>query len=76
MRCPIEFVNDLIDRDYEFYRNYLARRLLFNDTFKYRKSFEPVPDDKALAIFNKPDYEDIGERVAVTTNFGFKLGKH
>ena len=74
MRGPIEFVNDLIDRDYEYYRNYIARRLLFNDTLRYRKNFEPLPTDNALAIYDKADYEEIGQRVSQTTELGFKIG--
>ena len=65
MRSPVEFVGDLYDYNYQYYRWFLHRRVLFSDA--------KVEDFKKFAsydIFREDDRENVGLLVTETTMLG------
>lgn len=69
MRTPMEFVGDLYDYQYQYYRWFLHRRVVFSelssDDFKKFASYK---------IFKEDDRENVGSLVTQTTLIGSTAG--
>jgi hypothetical protein len=68
MRNPLEVIADLYDYQYDYYRWYIARRVMFNDVgLKALNGFR-------FDIFSNNDSENTGKLIAHTTMGGFFAG--
>ena len=71
MRNPFEVLADLYDYQYQYYRMYLSRRLLFSEITP--DSF--IKSTLSYNIFSNKDYENINKLVPKSTLLGLSLGK-
>jgi hypothetical protein len=69
MRGPFELLGDLYDYQYNYYRWFVHRRLVFSDI-----SATKVLNDLRFNIFRNKDYENINRVVGQTTLCGFTGG--
>lgn len=65
MRSPAEFIGDLYDYQYQYYRWFLHRRVLFSDT-----KIEDFKNFASYDIFREDDRENVGQLVTETTMLG------
>jgi hypothetical protein len=70
MRNPIEFVMDLYDHEFQYYRWFIHRRLLFSEI----KS-EDMKQYINYNIFSNKDHENVGQLLSQTTLMGLSAGK-
>lgn len=69
MRNPFEFLADLYDYNYQYYRWFAHRRLIFSDI-----TIESLKKDLKYNIFENNDSENVGKLVKQTTLIGFTVG--
>ena len=71
MRNPIEFVMDLYDHEFQYYRWFIHRRLLFSEI-----KFSDLKQYISYNIFAHNDYENVGNLLTQTTLTGLSAGKN
>ncbi|CAF0794468.1 unnamed protein product [Brachionus calyciflorus] len=69
MRNPFELIADLYDYQYQYYRWFVHRRILFSEM-----TLDSLKQDFRFNIFENKDYENIGSLVKQTTLIGFGTG--
>ena len=69
MRSPFEFIGDLYDYHYNYYRWYIHRRLIFSDY-----SWEQLKKDTTFNVFRNNDAENVGALITKTTLLGLSAG--
>lgn len=69
MRGPFEFLGDLFDYQYNYYRNYAHRRLIFSDY-----TWEQFYEDTHFNVFRNNDAENVGKLIRQTTLVGLGAG--
>lgn len=69
MRNPFEFIADLYDYNYQYYRWFGHRRMIFSEL-----SAESLKAEFKFNIFENNDSENIGKLVKQTTILGFSAG--
>ncbi len=70
MKSPIEFLADLYDYQYEYYRWFIHRRHIFGES-----TLESFKETYGMNIFENNDSENVGKLVTNTTLFGAAVGK-
>ena len=70
MRGPVEFVMDLYDHEFQYYRWFIHRRLLFSEI-----KAEDVKQYISYNIFSNKDYENVGQLLSQSTLTGLSAGK-
>ena len=69
MRGPFEFIGDLYDYHFNYYRWFIHRRLIFSDL-----SWEQLYKDTRFNIFRNNDADNVGPLIQKTTLLGFFTG--
>ena len=69
MRGPLEIMGDAYDYQYQYFRYYVFRRLIFSET-----TTEDVKKTLKFNIFRNNDSENVGELVSKTTFLGLSAG--
>lgn len=69
MRNPFEFLADLYDYNYQYYRWFAHRRLVFSDITP-----ESLKKEFKFNIFENNDSENVGKLVKQTTLIGLSVG--
>jgi hypothetical protein len=69
MKSPIEFLGDLYDYQYEYYRWFIHRRNIFGES-----TLENFKETYGMNIFENNDSENVGKLVTNTTLFGVAAG--
>ena len=70
MRTPFEILADFYDYQYQYFRYYLHRRLVFGDVTPYKIFM----DEMRFNIFKNKDGENVGRMIGQTTLLGFVFG--
>ena len=71
MKGPIEYLIDLYDHEYMYYRWYLHRRVIFSN-FKLK---DLKPSNHTIDIFGNNDNENIIQLLYTSTVIGSAIGK-
>lgn len=71
MRNPLEVIGDLYDYQFQYYRWFLHRRVLFSES-----SFDDVKKFSSYSIFKEDDRENVSSLVAQTTMLGASAGNY
>lgn len=69
MRGPTEIIGDLYDYNFQYYRWFLHRRLLFSEL-----KAEDVKQAITYNIFSENDHNNVGKLLQQTTLTGFSAG--
>ena len=69
MRGPLEFIGDMYDYHYQYYRWFLHRRLLFSEL-----KAEDIKESIQYNIFAHDDRENVGKLITQTTLTGLSAG--
>ncbi len=69
MRGPIEFLADLYDYQYEYFRWFMHRRHIFSEV-----TLDNFRENYKINVFANNDSENVGKLVLNTTLLGFASG--
>ena len=69
MKNPLEVLGDLYDYQFQYYRWFLHRRVLFSET-----SLDDVKKFSTYSIFKEDDRENVSSLVTQTTMLGASAG--
>ena len=72
MRGPLEILGDFYDYHFEYYSQYLFRRILFSEI----SPDSAIKQTLSYNIFENKDYDNIQNLVPKSTLLGMSLGKN